>query len=58
MPILKPIAKHSMCAQLMALEALPNTPFYAQMEPSSTKNTSSVIGGLILTAQKLRDFTP
>ena len=42
----------------MDLEALPNTPSSAQMEPSSTKNTSSVTGGSTLTAQKLKDFTP
>ena len=42
----------------MVLEALPNTPSSAQMEPSSTKNTSSVIGGSTSIAQKLKDFTP
>jgi hypothetical protein len=47
-----------MYARLMVLEALPSTPFSAQMEPSLTKNTSSVIGGSTLTAQKLKVFIP
>ena len=42
----------------MDLEALQNTLSFAPMEPSSTKNTSSVTGGSTSTAQKLKDFTP
>ena len=56
MPTLKPIAKHSTYAPLMDLEVLPNTPSFAQMEPSSTKSTSSVIGGLTSIAQKPKAF--
>ena len=58
MPTLKPIAKHSMYAPLMVLEALPNTPSSAQMEPSSTKSTSSVIGGLTSIAPQPKNFIP
>ena len=52
MPTPKLTAKHSTYAHPMVLEALPNTPSSAPTEPSLTKNTSSVIGGSTLIAQK------
>ena len=51
-------AKLSMFAHLMDSEALPNIPSSAPTVPSSTKNTSSVIGGSTLIAQKLKACTP
>ena len=41
----------------MDLEALQNTLSFAPMEPSSTKNTSSVTGGSTSTAPKPKDST-
>merc|ERR1739845_119516 len=50
-------AKFSTSVQLMELVALPSTAFSVPMVPSSTRTTSSVTGGSILTALKLRVFT-
>ena len=57
MPILKPNAKLSTCAQLMASEVFPNTLSCALMEPSLTKLISFVIGGLTLIVLKPKDST-
>ena len=51
---LKPNARCSTSALLMARVALPSTPSSAPTEPSSTRNTSSAIGGSTLTAQRPR----
>jgi hypothetical protein len=50
-------AKLSMCAQPMAKVVFLNILSCAPMEPSSTKHTSSVIGGLTLIVLRLRVFT-
>jgi hypothetical protein len=50
-------AKPSTFAQLMAKVVFPNILSCAPMEPSLTKLTSSVIGGLTLIVLKLRVFT-
>ena len=57
MPILKPNAKLSTYAQLMASEVFPNTLSCAPMEPSLTKLISFVIGGLTLIVLKPKDST-
>ena len=43
---LKQNARHFTFVPMMELEALPNTASFALMEPSSSSNTLSVIGGL------------
>ena len=50
-------AKCSTFARTMDKEVSANTRSCVPTEPSSTKNTSFVIGGSILTAQKLKLFT-
>merc|ERR1719481_613449 len=49
--------KHSTFAQLMELEVWPSTASSVLMVHSSTRTTSSVIGGSTLTAPLLRIFT-
>merc|ERR1719328_1084526 len=58
MPIPKLTAKHSTSAQLMDKEAFPSTHSFAPTELSSTKTTSSAIGGLTSIVPLLRNFTP
>merc|ERR1712224_733071 len=50
-------ARSSISAQLMELEVWPSTASSAPTEPSSTRTTSSVIGGSTSTVLKLRIFT-
>merc|ERR1719290_607161 len=57
MPILRLNVKHSTFAQLMELEVWPSTASSVLMVHSSTRTTSSVIGGSTLTAPLLRIFT-
>merc|ERR1712154_249637 len=49
--------KHSIFAQLMELEVWPSTASSVLMVHSSTRTTSSVIGGSTLTAPLLKIFT-
>merc|ERR1719431_504722 len=50
-------AKPSTFAQLMELEVWPSTASCVPTEPSSTRTTSSAIGGSTLTARLLRNST-
>merc|ERR1719208_628589 len=49
--------RHSIFAQLTVLEVWPSTASYAPTEQSSTRTTSSVIGGSTSTALRLKDST-
>jgi len=51
-------ARSSTFAPLMDRAVLPSTPSSAPTEPSSTRTTSSAIGGSTSTAPKLRVSTP
>ena len=57
MPMLRLIAKPSTFVPLTAKVVSPNTLSCVLMEPSLTKDISSVIGGLTLIALKPRVFT-
>merc|ERR1712020_501850 len=57
MLILRLSVKHSIFAQLMELEVWPSTASSVLMVHSSTRTTSSVIGGSTLTAPLLKIFT-
>merc|ERR1712123_475213 len=57
MPMVKPNAKFSTFAQLMELVVSLSTVSCAPTEPSSTRTTSSVTGGLTLIVLKLKVFS-
>ena len=58
MPILKQNARSSTFASLMTKEPFQLFLSSAPMEPSSTRTTSSAIGGSTLNALKLKIYTP
>merc|ERR1711892_447536 len=57
MPMVKPNAKFSTFAQLMELVVSLSTASCAPTQPSSTRTTSSVTGGLTLIVLKLKVFS-